>query len=141
MLHVLLKEQGLERVCTLASRILVVDDFGPWRNWVSSKLENTEFQIVGEAEAGEEGIQKAQELEPDLVLLDIGLPDITGIEAAQRIQQLSLSCEIIFMTQAPELVQDVQGATTYPCLLKSRAATELLPAIKTALNGADISAQ
>ncbi len=67
-------------------RILVVDDFDPFRQLVrSSLMGKPELQIVGEASDGQEAVQKAVELKPDLILLDIGLPTLNGIEAARQI--------------------------------------------------------
>ena len=62
-------------------RVLVVDDYEAWRTFASTTLqEKLELQVVGEASDGLEAIQKAQRLQPDLILLDIGLPTVNGIE-------------------------------------------------------------
>jgi CheY-like chemotaxis protein len=72
------------------NRIMVVDDFKEWRLKVCSILEESrELLVVGEASDGAEAVQKAQELQPDLIVLDIGLPKLSGIEAAPRISELS----------------------------------------------------
>jgi DNA-binding NarL/FixJ family response regulator len=118
-------------------RILLVDDFEPWRRWLHSGLAaHAELQIVGEAVNGAEAVQKARELKPDLILLDIGLPDMSGIEVAERIGQMDRCSEIVFVTQNndPELmsVALAMGAKGY--LLKTTAATGLIPAIEGALN-------
>ena len=66
-------------------RVLVVDDFEPFRRFVESILrKQPDLQIVCEVSDGLEAVQKAEEMQPDLVLLDIGLPNLNGIEAAQR---------------------------------------------------------
>ena len=71
-----------------------------WRRFVSSTLQKRpKFQIVCEVSDGLEAVQKAHELQPDLVLLDIGLPKLDGIEAANRIQQTVPSAKILFVTQ------------------------------------------
>ena len=71
-------------------RILVVDDYEPWRRQVCSILQpRPDFCVVGEVADGLEAVQKAQELKPDLILLDIGLPNLNGIEAANRIDQVA----------------------------------------------------
>ena len=72
-----------------AIRILVVDDYEPFRRFLRLKLHSRpELQIVGEASDGLQAVQKAQELQPDLILLDIGLPRLNGIEAANWISRL-----------------------------------------------------
>ena len=67
-------------------RVMVVEDFHPFRRFVCSKLEQRpELQVICEVSDGLEAVQKAEELKPDLILLDIGLPTLNGIEAARRI--------------------------------------------------------
>src|SRR5262249_3631327 len=81
-------------------RVLVVDDFETSRRWVYSKIATHEqLQVVGEAVDGLAAVQKAQELIPDLILMDIGLPDLNGIDAARRICHLVPSAKILFLTQ------------------------------------------
>ena len=81
-------------------RVLVVDDFEPWRQQVCSMLQTRpELPVVAEAGDGLEAVQKAQELKPDLILLDIGLPNLNGLEAANRIRQVAPDASIIFLTQ------------------------------------------
>ena len=74
-------------------RVLVVDDCEPFRRFVCSRLESRpDLQVIGEASDGLEAVEKAQALEPDLILLDIGLPSLNGIEAARRMAQSRVSC-------------------------------------------------
>ena len=118
-------------------RILLVDDFEPWRWWLHSRLAaHTELQIVGEAVNGAEAVQKARELKPDLILLDIGLPDISGIEVAERIGQMDYRSEIVFVTQNndPEVMSVALATGAKGYLLKTTATTGLIPAIEGALN-------
>jgi DNA-binding NarL/FixJ family response regulator len=80
-------------------RILVVDDFRLWRDCVQAHLaEYPKVHIAGFASDGLEALQKVGELQPDLVLLDISLPRLSGIEIARRIRELSPGCKIIFLT-------------------------------------------
>ena len=66
-------------------RVLVVDDFEPFRRFVAKVLQQQpELQIICEVSDGLEAVQKAEEMQPDLVLLDIGLPNLNGIEAARE---------------------------------------------------------
>ena len=90
-------------------RVLVVDDYEPFRRFVCSTLEQRpELQIVGEASDGLEAVQKAEELQPDLIVLDIGLPTLNGIEAARRIRKLSPESKILFVSQesSADVVQE-----------------------------------
>lgn len=81
-------------------RILVVDDYKPFRRFLHLKLQSRpELQIVGEASDGLQAIKKAEELQPDLILLDIGLPSLNGIEAAHRISRLVPAAKILFVSQ------------------------------------------
>jgi CheY-like chemotaxis protein len=81
-------------------RILIVDDFKDWLRQLRLLLQaRPAWQVIAEASDGPEAIQKAKELKPDLILLDIGLPRLNGIEAARQIRQLSLSSKIIFLSQ------------------------------------------
>src|SRR5207249_8022588 len=77
-------------------RILLVDDFEPFRRFVRMALRaRPEFRIVGEAVDGLEAIQKAKELQPDLVLLDIGLPKLNGMAAAEQIRILAPDAKLL----------------------------------------------
>ena len=86
---------------------------------------------------GLEAVQKAQDLKPDLILMDIGLPGLNGIEAARRIRTLAPNSKIIFLTQesSPEVVREavILGARGY--VIKSRAETDLLIAVDAVLQG------
>ena len=88
-------------------RILIADDYEDWRHEVRLLLQvRPELQVICEALDGPEAVQKAEELKPDLILLDIGLPKLNGIEAARRIRQLSPDSKIIFlMDNSPDVVK------------------------------------
>ena len=120
------------------TRVLVVDDYEPWRRFVSSALKKQpELQVIAEAADGLEAVQKARELKPDLILLDIGLPTINGIEAARQIRDLCPTSKILFVSE--NLFWDIAkealraGASGY--VVKTRAVGELLPAIEAVLHG------
>jgi DNA-binding NarL/FixJ family response regulator len=116
--------------------ILVVDDFEPWRKLMRSILQRRpELRVVAEIADGMEAVQKAQELKPDLILLDIGLPNLNGLEVASRIRQVDPGARIIFLTQNrnKEVARAAlsNGAKGY--VLKADAGEELWPAIKAVL--------
>jgi DNA-binding NarL/FixJ family response regulator len=119
-------------------RILVADDFEDWWRQVRLLLQaRPQWQVIAEAADGAEAIQKAKELKPDLIVLDIGLPKLNGIEAARRIRQLSPASKIVFLSQNNDL--DVvraaldTGALGY--VHKTDALSELLPAVDAVLRG------
>jgi len=95
------------------------------------------LQVVGEASDGLEAVQKAVELRPDLILMDIGLPTLNGIEAARQIRKLAPESKIIFLSQesSAEFVQEAfrLGACGY--IVKTRAESELLTALETVISG------
>jgi DNA-binding NarL/FixJ family response regulator len=121
-----------------AVRVLLVDDYLPFRRFVFSELgKRPELQVIGEASDGLEAVEKAEELQPDLIVLDIGLPKLNGIEAAKRIHNVVPGAKILFVTQNndTDVVQAAlsNGAKGY--VLKLDASKELLPAVEAILQG------
>jgi DNA-binding NarL/FixJ family response regulator len=119
-------------------RVLVVEDFKPFRRLICSMLTKMpELQIVGEASDGLEAVQKARELRPDLILLDIGLPTLDGIEAARRIRALSAESKLIFVSQQsnPEVVQEAVNLGALGYVVKTRIARDLLPSVEAVILG------
>ena len=117
-------------------RILIADDFAEWRIRVRSMLQaRAEWEVIGEACDGLEAIQRTKELHPDIVLLDIGMPILNGIEAAQLIRQESPSSRVIFVTQENDeetrIAALATGAEGY--LVKADALNELLPTVDAVL--------
>jgi len=118
-------------------RVLVVDDFTAWREMVSALLERKGLQVVGQAGNAVDAIRKAQELKPDLILLDIRLADANGIETATKIGQLVPETKIIFVTQTinSAIAQAALAEAGWGYVAKIDAANELLQAIDSALRG------
>lgn len=119
-------------------RLLVVDDFRLWRDCVQAHLEgHPKVRIEGFASDGLEALQKVGELQPDLVLLDISLPRLSGIETARRIRELNPGCKIIFLTGHlnPEIVRAALEAGGCGYVHKEDASTELLPSLESVLVG------
>jgi DNA-binding NarL/FixJ family response regulator len=119
-------------------RVLVVEDFVPFWQFIRSTLaERPDIQVIGEVADGLEGVQKAELLKPDLVLLDIGLPTPNGIEAAVQIRKRAPESRIIFVSQESswEMVQEALNLGAWGYVLKERTANDLLAAVKAVLEG------
>jgi DNA-binding NarL/FixJ family response regulator len=117
-------------------RILVADDFEDWRVRIRQLLSfRPAWRIVAEAPDGLEAVQKAAELRPDVVLLDIQMPGLNGIEAARRIRQDCPGSRIIFISQSSdkEIMRAALEIGAKAFVQKAMAARELLPAIEAAL--------
>jgi DNA-binding NarL/FixJ family response regulator len=116
----------------------VVEDSEPFRHFICSTIsERPELQIVGEVSDGLEAVQKIEELQPDLIVLDIGLPSLNGIEVARRIRNLSSESKILFVSQesSADVVQEAFGTGAGGYVVKADAGRELLHAVKAVLEG------
>jgi DNA-binding NarL/FixJ family response regulator len=119
-------------------RILVVDDWEPWRRFVTSTLqEEPGLLAVGEASDGLAAVLMAQELQPDLILLDIGLPELNGLEVARRIRRQSPTPKILFCSEnsSADIVEEALATGARGYVLKSDAASDLMPAVTSVLGG------
>ncbi len=120
------------------TRVLVVDDHDVVRYGICKLLsDDPELDVICEATTGEEAVEKAKEHLPDLILLDISLPGISGLEAAWRIRHISPSSLILFVSQhdASYVVKKALSVGGHGYLLKSTAGEELIEAIRTVLSG------
>ena len=118
--------------------VLVVDDFDPFRQYLSSTLQKTfERFVCWEAADGLEAVHKARELQPDLILLDIGLPKLNGIRAAQEIAKASPGSKILFVSQesSADVVREALRVGGWGYIYKTDAASELPAAINAVLAG------
>ena len=123
-------------LATSPVRVLVVDDFEPFRRLVLSMLQKQpELHIICEASDGSEAVQKAEELQPELILLDIGLPRLNGIEVARRIRKLSPGSRILFISQesSADLVREALATGARGYVVKADAGRELLTAVNIVL--------
>ena len=119
-------------------RVLVVDDFAAWRHCVLEKFkENRSLQVIGVAADGLEAVLKAEELQPDLILLGIGLPKLDGIQAARQIRKVAPESKILFLTQEldPDVAQAALSAGGHGYLIKSDAHSELFAAVEAVMLG------
>ena len=114
-------------------RILIVDDSELWRHSVRLLLaQANNLEVVSEASDGLEAVQKCEQLQPDLILLDIQLPKLSGFEVARQLSELSPSTKILFLSsyQSPDMMKEaLKIGSGY--VVKVNAARDLLPLIRT----------
>ena len=116
--------------------VLVVEDNEPFRRFVRVTLSTKpELKIISEVADGLEAVQKTQELQPALIVLDIGLPGLNGLEAARRIRKLSPQSTILFLSQesSPDIVQEALSLGALGYVMKAHAAVDLLIAVEAVL--------
>ncbi len=119
-------------------RVLVVDDFEWFRRFVCSTLgKRPDLQVIGEASDGLEAVRKAEELKPDLIVLDIGLPTLNGIEVARRIRKFCPECKILFLSQASsaDVAQQAFSLGAMGYIVKTYARRELAAAVEAVCQG------
>ena len=119
-------------------RVLVVEDHESWRRYFSTLLPKHDgLEVIGEVADGLEAVQKAEELQPDLILLDVGLPTLNGIEAARRVRKVSPASKVLFVseTRSADVAEEALNTGAGGYVLKSDAESELLPAIRAVLEG------
>jgi len=118
--------------------VLVVEDYEPFQRFVASILQKqSALQIICNVSDGVEAVQKAEELQPDLILLDIGLPSLNGIEVARQIRKVSPKSKILFVSQesSADVVQGAFDAGAHGYVLKGDARRELLEGVNAVLRG------
>jgi DNA-binding NarL/FixJ family response regulator len=123
---------------TVQSRVLVVEDYKPFLDFVCSTLRQCpNLQVIGEAKDGYDAVIQADALRPDLLLLDIGLPGLNGMEVAHRVRHHSPKLKIIFLTQesSEDIVREAFGLGAVAYVLKGNAARDLPVALETVLQG------
>ena len=114
-------------------RLLVVDDHEVLRRGVRSLLEDQPgYEICGEAADGQEAVQRARELKPDVIVMDISMPRLSGLEATSLIRSSLPDCEIVLLTQhdAPEMARQALKAGARGYVIKSSMARDLISAVE-----------
>jgi DNA-binding NarL/FixJ family response regulator len=119
--------------------ILIVDDHEIVRQGIRSLIARSRprWQICAEVESGEQAIEKARSLRPDVIVLDITMPAMSGLEAASRISALNLGSRILMFTmhESDRLAAEARAAGAHGLVLKSHAARDLIKAIDRLLSG------
>jgi DNA-binding NarL/FixJ family response regulator len=121
-----------------STRVLVAEDYQPFRRFLVTTVQSLpELQVACEVEDGAGAVQKAAELQPELVLLDIGLPKLNGIQAAKQIREVSPNSKILFVSQesSADIVQAALETGARGYVAKTDAGRELIPAIDAVLRG------
>jgi DNA-binding NarL/FixJ family response regulator len=114
-------------------RILLVDDHPIVRQGLKTLLEGRPgWQVIGEASDGVEAIEKAEHMQPDVMVLDVTMPRMNGLEACRVIRQKAPALEILFVTQhdSPQMMREALDAGARGYVVKSNAARDLLEAVE-----------
>jgi YesN/AraC family two-component response regulator len=111
-------------------KILIVDDDKDLRYMLKYLIETTsEFEVVGDASNGEEAIAQVGTLNPDLVVMDVQMPVLDGVEATKRIKEFHPSVHVVGLTAFGQYPEIMLGAGASRCLLKTESYTSLVPTL------------
>jgi DNA-binding NarL/FixJ family response regulator len=118
-------------------RILVADDHDLMRRGIKALLQSRSgWEVCGEAHTGREAVAKAEELKPDIVILDISMPDLNGVDAAKRIRKGSPDTEVLILSvhYSDQLIRDILEAGVRGYIVKSDSDRDLIIAVETLAN-------
>src|SRR5271163_2741469 len=118
-------------------RILIADDHDLMRRGIKGMLQShAGWEICGEAHTGREAVSKAEELKPDIVILDISMPDLNGVDAAKRIRKSSPDTEVLILSvhYSDQLIRDILEAGVRGYIVKSDSDRDLIIAVETLAN-------
>jgi DNA-binding NarL/FixJ family response regulator len=119
-------------------RILLVEDFEPFRRFIRSQLQpRLDLEVIAEASDGLEAVHLAEQLQPDLILMDIGLPTLNGIEVARQVRKLSPQSKILFVSQecSADMIEEALSFGAMGYVIKAHAGSELLVALEAVREG------
>lgn len=118
-------------------RVLIVDDYEPFLQVLRSMLPSDRFQVIAQASDGLEAVKQARLLQPDLMLLDVGLPRLNGIEVARTVKSVAPQVVILMLSQdaSPDIVGEALKAGALGYIHKQRAQRELLTGIESVMAG------
>ncbi len=128
----------MQKLQTSTIRLLVVEDFEPFQQFICSMVDkNPGLRVISKASDGLEAVEQAQRIRPDLILIDVGLPKLNGIDATRQIREIVPNCKILFLSQNSDadVVQKAFEVGGNGYVLKTMAGTDLLPAIEAVLSG------
>jgi two-component system nitrate/nitrite response regulator NarL len=124
-------------------RVLIIDDHALFRVGLQGLLEQRGIEVADAVASGIEGIQRAQELQPDIILLDLRMPDMGGLEVLQKLREMETSIPVVMLTTSndeADLIKSLRsGAQGY--LLKDMEPDELVSALRDIENGKNVVAQ
>jgi DNA-binding NarL/FixJ family response regulator len=118
-------------------RIMIVDDHDLMRRGIKGLLQShPNWDICGEAQTGREAVTKAEQLKPDIVILDISMPDLNGVEAAKRIRKVSPNTEVLILSAhySDQLIREIVEAGARGYIIKSDSDRDLVIAVETLAN-------
>lgn len=119
-------------------RILAVDDYAPMQRFISELFEHeSDLNIVAMASGSWEALQIAKQLQPDVILMDVSLPEMNGIEATQRIRELAPQSRVLFLSEhrGRDIIEAAFAAGGMGYVLKSDALGDLIPGVRAILRG------
>ena len=108
--------------------MLIVDDYQPFRESARGLLESGDFEVVGEAEDGTAAVRLTEELRPDVVLLDVHMPDLDGFEVAKRLAELASPPTVVLTSSRDDYAPLVAGSAAHAFVRKDALSAETLSA-------------